>query len=68
MIIPADNVKDLEEIDQTVRNMLTFVPVRQADEVLAQVLAGERHAPADHTAGQLPEASRTSRSPVNLRQ
>ena len=68
VIIPADNVKDLEEIDQTVRNMLTFVPVRQADEVLAQVLAGERHAPADHTAGQLPEASRTARSPVNLRQ
>lgn len=26
VIIPADNVKDLEEIDQTVRSMLNFVP------------------------------------------
>ena len=38
MILPADNVKDLEEIDQTVRSALHFVPVEQVDGVLAQAL------------------------------
>ena len=38
VIIPADNVKDLEEIDQTVRAALTFVPAKQIDEVLAHAL------------------------------
>lgn len=38
VIIPADNVKDLEEIDQAVRAALTFVPVKQVDEVLARAL------------------------------
>ncbi len=40
VLIPVDNVKDLEEIDQTVRGALTFVPVKQVDEVLAHALAG----------------------------
>ena len=38
VIIPADNEKDLEEIDQTVRNALQFVAVEQADQVLAYAL------------------------------
>lgn len=38
VLIPADNVKDLEEIDQTVRAALHFVPVEQVDEVLAEAL------------------------------
>lgn len=38
VIIPADNAKDLEEIDQTVRAALHFVPVEQVDSVLAQAL------------------------------
>ncbi|MBQ5579162.1 MAG: hypothetical protein IIT40_10010 [Prevotella sp.] len=38
VIIPQDNVKDLEEIDQTVRKALTFVPVRSADTVLETAL------------------------------
>ena len=41
VIIPAENVKDLEEIDQTVRAALNFVPVKQADQVLAVALASE---------------------------
>ncbi len=50
VIIPADNEKDLEEIDQTVRAALQFVTVERADQVLAQALvplgaAGE----PDHT-------------------
>ena len=38
VIIPQDNLKDLEEIDQTVRKALTFVPVRHADAVLETAL------------------------------
>ena len=38
VIIPADNEKDLEEIDQTVRAALRFIPVKQVDEVLAYAL------------------------------
>ena len=38
VIIPQDNVKDLEEIDQTVRKALTFVPARSADTVLETAL------------------------------
>ena len=38
VIIPADNEKDLEEIDQTVRQALRFIPVEYADQVLAEAL------------------------------
>lgn len=38
VIIPADNEKDLEEIDQTVRAALQFVPVEHVDSVLAHAL------------------------------
>ena len=41
VLIPQDNLKDLEEIDQTVRAALKFIPVKQADEALAQTLAGK---------------------------
>ena len=38
VIIPADNEKDLEEIDQTVRARLNFIPVRDADTVISTAL------------------------------
>ena len=38
VIIPQDNLKDLEEIDQTVRKALCFVPARTADTVLETAL------------------------------
>ena len=38
VIIPADNEKDLEEIDQTVRKRLNFITVREADAVLEAAL------------------------------
>ena len=38
VIIPKDNEKDLEEIDQTVRNALQFIPVDHVDQVLANAL------------------------------
>ena len=38
VLIPKDNEKDLEEIDQTVRRALQFIPVDQADQALAAAL------------------------------
>ena len=38
VLIPADHVRDLEEIDQTVRAALRFVPVSTVDQVFAEVL------------------------------
>lgn len=38
VIIPADNAKDLEEIDQTVRKALQFILVERADQVLSHAL------------------------------
>ena len=50
VLIPADNVKDLDDIDQTVRAALRFVPIRQADEALAEALAGAPAAPRGQAA------------------
>ena len=41
VLIPVDNVRDLEEIDQTVRGALRFVPVATVDEVFAAALCPE---------------------------
>ena len=68
VIIPHENEKDLEEIDQTVRKALKFVRVKQVDEVLAQVLAGGLPTSAAETARQAPEAPKTAGHAVNLRQ
>ena len=38
VIIPQDNAKDLEEIDQTVRKALNFITVRHADSVIETAL------------------------------
>lgn len=38
VLIPKDNVRDLEEIDQTVRQQLHFIPVGTVDEVFAAAL------------------------------
>ena len=38
VIIPRNNVRDLDEIDQTVRSALRFVPVKTVDEVLSEAL------------------------------
>ncbi|MBQ7624728.1 MAG: endopeptidase La [Clostridia bacterium] len=37
VIIPADNVKDIEEIDKTVKENIKFIPVSQMDEVVSFV-------------------------------
>ena len=38
VIIPEENMKDLEELDPQAREALTFIPCRHADEVLANAL------------------------------
>ena len=38
VLIPADNVRDLEEIDQTVRAGLHFIPVETVDQVFTAAL------------------------------
>jgi len=42
VLIPKDNIRDLEEIDQTVRGALHFIPVSTVDEVFAAALSLER--------------------------
>ncbi len=49
VLIPADNLSDLEELDQTVRAALLFIPVRNAAEVLREVLIPEA-SPAQNAA------------------
>ena len=39
VILPAENRKDLEDIDPTVRSALHFVPVEQVDAVLSEALS-----------------------------
>ncbi|MDQ0858188.1 endopeptidase La [Bacillus sp. V2I10] len=41
IIMPKDNEKDIEDIPESVRNDLTFVPVSHLDEVLKHALVGE---------------------------
>ena len=55
VIIPAENVKDLEEIDQTVRAALQFISAEHVDTVLAYALVHpqenlEADVPSIHTA------------------
>lgn len=52
VIIPAENEKDLEEIDQTVRRALQFITADHADQVLAAALVPQEEAPEAQNAGQ----------------
>ncbi len=42
VIIPADNVPDLQEIDPIVRQNLLFIPCKKCDSVLKEILAPEK--------------------------
>lgn len=48
VIIPKENEKDLEEIDQTVRRALQFVTVETVDAVFAAAFAKEKAAAVEH--------------------
>lgn len=42
IIIPKDNERDIDDIPESVRSELTFIPVSHVDEVLDIALAGEK--------------------------
>ena len=44
VIIPADNTRDLEELDPEARENLMFIPCKTADEVLRHALVSEAKA------------------------
>ena len=68
VIIPAENEKDLEDIDQTVRSALNFVLVRQVDDVLSQVLTSGLPLQKEGVCCQLSGTARPAGQTVNLRQ
>ena len=45
ILIPEENLPDLEEIDPLVRSALTFQPVKEAEEVLSLALVWEKERP-----------------------
>lgn len=67
VIIPKENEPDLEEIDQTVRGALQFIPVEHVDQVLANAL---EHTPLiqSDTQSPLTGGEKPSVGRVNLRQ
>ena len=54
VIIPRENEKDLEDIDQTVRKKLHFVPVDTVEEVFPVALVPEESRKAEPTADSMP--------------
>ena len=68
VIIPADNEKDLEEIDQTVRQALHFVPVEQVDEVLAEALDMPCAVTASGETAPLPVEGNGAQTTVSIQQ
>ena len=62
VIIPQDNVKDLEEIDQTVRSRLQFVSVRHVEAVLETALV-PRHVVDAPALTDMPNGRKTSHKP-----
>lgn len=68
VIIPADNEKDLEDIDQTVRLSLDFIPVRHIDEVLACTLSSNLNQERDIQSARLWDTQQPSGRESILRQ
>ena len=68
VLIPRDNVRDLEEIDQTVRAALRFIPVETVDQVFAAALCPERdpirEEVADHVAAFAPAGRESGRDAI----
>ena len=67
VIIPKENVKDLEEIDPTVREALKFVSVETIDAVLAEAIVGAQAAEVSTAQYNLVEKTESKQDSV-LRQ
>ena len=68
VLIPADNVKDLEEIDQSVRAALRFIPVEHVDHVLSEALVSSQLPLANDPPCAAVEETGIRNSAVTLRQ
>ena len=69
VILPEDNVPDLDEIDPTVRAGLRFVPVAHMDMVLKEALAEKKMEPAvlqkpEEAAAKIPQHRKDPISPM----
>ena len=67
VLIPKDNIRDLEEIDQTVRAALNFIPVETVDQVFAAALTPMPEA-AHEEAPVFPSIGREKKEAAVLRQ
>jgi ATP-dependent Lon protease len=71
VIIPADNLKDLHEVDPVVRENVTFIPCSRAHEVLSNALVRENAAAMEKAAPATVEdvviTSNTSKAPAERR-
>ena len=67
VIIPADNERDLEEIDQTVRRQLNFISAQTVDTVLETALNRKMQMPAA-ILGEISVDVKTSAAQTGLRQ
>lgn len=67
VILPAENVSDLEEIDQTVRSALHFIPAEHVDEVLSNALEFETSCAVPDLQG-LNEKPRSIKNSISLKQ
>ena len=65
VLIPKDNVRDLEEIDQTVRAALRFVPVETVDQVFMEALCPESDPVREDITGRVAAFAPMSREPVS---
>ena len=65
VLIPKDNVRDLEEIDQTVRAALRFVPVETVDQVFMEALCPESDPVREDITGRVAAFAPMNREPVS---
>ncbi len=68
VIIPAENEKDLQDIDPTVRSALQFIPVQHVDEVLSYALEQSPLIRSDKAEPPMAETGPTRGNRVNLKQ
>lgn len=68
VLIPADNVPDLAEIDETVRKGLTFLPVKSIDEVLPVAMPSLLRRSAEQEAEPMRHTEPPQRGVCTLRQ
>lgn len=68
VIIPAENEKDLQEIDQTVRAALHFIPVEHVDQVLSCALERSPLTQVDKTDASIADVTNARGNCVNLEQ